>query len=248
MDNFDEIAIIETKKIDMDNPIIIEGVPDIGLVGSIAVSHMVAEQNFEEVGYIKSDLFLPVMVVHGRKVLNPVRIFQKGKLIAILSEIPIDPRPGYMLSKKLTQWYKEKGAELIISISGMSLQERIDIDDPEVFGTSNNEEILKKMEGSGVNILEEGFVSGFYALILKNSIELNLNSSVLLAQCYPSYPDPGAAASILKILNKMTGLDVDVKQLTEQAEDLKVNYRALMEQTNASIQRENKVDVPTMYR
>ncbi|MDY1591934.1 MAG: PAC2 family protein [Methanofastidiosum sp.] len=248
MDNFDEIAIIETKKIDMDNPIIIEGVPDIGLVGSIAVSHMVAEQNFEEVGYIKSDLFPPVMVVHGRKVLNPVRIFQKGKLIAILSEIPIDPRPGYMLSKKLTQWYKEKGAELIISISGMSLQERIDIDDPEVFGTSNNEEILKKMEGSGVNILEEGFVSGFYALILKNSIELNLNSSVLLAQCYPSYPDPGAAASILKILNKMTGLDVDVKQLTEQAEDLKVNYRALMEQTNASIQRENKVDVPTMYR
>jgi len=248
MDNFDEIAIIETKKIDMDNPIIIEGVPDIGLVGSIAVSHMVAEQNFEEVGYIKSDLFPPVLVVHGRKVLNPVRIFQKGKLIAILSEIPIDPRPGYMLSKKLTQWYKEKGAELIISISGMSLQERIDIDDPEVFGTSNNEEILKKMEGSGVNILEEGFVSGFYALILKNSIELNLNSSVLLAQCYPSYPDPGAAASILKILNKMTGLDVDVKQLTEQAEDLKVNYRALMEQTNASIQRENKVDVPTMYR
>jgi len=248
MDTSDEINIIETKKIEVDNPIIIEGVPDIGLVGSIAVSHMVQEQNFDEVGYIKSDLFPPVMVVHGRKVLNPVRIFQKGKLIAILSEIPIDPRPGYMLSKKLTEWYKEKGAELIISISGMSLQERIDIDEPEVFGTSNNEDVLKKMEGSGVKILEEGFVSGFYALILKNSIELNLNSSVLLAQCYSSYPDPGAAASILKILNKMTGLVVDVKYLIEQAEELKVNYRALMEQTNASIQRENKVDVPTMYR
>jgi len=248
MDNSDEINIIETKKINVDNPIIIEGVPDIGLVGSIAVSHMVQEQNFDEVGYIKSDLFPPVMVVHDRKVLNPVRIFQKGKLIAILSEIPIDPRPGYMLSKKLTEWYKEKGAELIISISGMSLQERIDIDEPEVFGTSNNEDVLKKMEGSGVKILEEGFVSGFYALILKNSIELNLNSSVLLAQCYPSYPDPGAAASILKILNKLTGLEVDVKNLSEQAEDLKVNYRALMEQTNASMQRENKVEVPTMYR
>jgi uncharacterized protein len=248
MDNSDEITIIETKKINVDNPIIIEGVPDIGLVGSIAVSHMVQEQNFDEVGYIKSDLFPPVMVVHDRKVLNPVRIFQKGKLIAILSEIPIDPRLGYMLSKKLTEWYKEKGVELIISISGMSLQERIDIDEPEVFGTSNNEDVLKKMEGSGVKILEEGFVSGFYALILKNSIELNLNSSVLLAQCYPSYPDPGAAASILKILNKLTGLEVDVKQLSEQAEDLKVNYRVLMEQTNASMQRENKVEVPTMYR
>lgn len=248
MNPSDDILIIETKKIDVENPIIIEGVPDIGLVGSIAVSHMVAEQNFEEVGYIKSDLFPPVMVVHDRKVLNPVRIFQKGKLIAILSEIPIDPKAGFILSKRLTEWYKEKGAQLIISISGTPIQERIDIDEPQVFGTSNNESILKKMEELGVQILQEGFISGFYALILKNSIEIGLNSSILLAQCYSSYPDPGAAASILKILNKMTDLNVDVKPLIEQAEDLKVNYRALMEQTNASIQRESKVDVPTMYR
>ena len=248
MNPSDDIIIIETKKIDVENPIIVEGVPDIGLVGSIAVSHMVQEQNFEEVGHIKSDLFPPVMVVHDRKVLNPVRIFQKGKLIAILSEIPIDPKAGFILSKRLTEWYKEKGAQLIISISGTPIQERIDIDEPQVFGTSNNESILKKMEEFGVQILQEGFISGFYALILKSSIEIGLNSSILLAQCYSSYPDPGAAASILKILNKMTDLNVDVKQLIEQAEDLKVNYRALMEQTNASIQRESKVDVPTMYR
>jgi len=244
----EDITITETKRIDVDKPVIIEGVPDMGLVGSIAVSHMIIEQNFEEVGYIKSDLFAPVMVVHNKKVLNPVRIFQKENLIAILSEIPIDPKAGYILSKRLTEWYKEKDAELIISISGTPIQERIDIEEPEIFGTSNNETILKKMEDSGVKVLEEGFLSGFYALILKNSIELNLNSSVLLAQCYPSYPDPGAAASVLKALNKMLNLNVDVKQLAEQAEELKLNYRALMEQTNASMQRETKVEVPTMYR
>jgi uncharacterized protein len=248
MSTSEDITIIETKKIDVDNPILIEGVPDIGLVGSIAVSHMVIEQKFEEVGYIKSDLFAPVMVVHERKVLNPVRIFQKGKLVAILSEIPIDPKAGYILSKRLTEWYKEKGAELIISISGTPVQERIDIEEPETFGTSNKENTLKKMEESGVKILEEGFVSGFYALILKNSMELNLSSSILLAQCYQSYPDPGAAASVLKVLNKMLDLNIDVKDLVEQAEDLKVNYRALMDQTNASMQRETKVEVPTMYR
>lgn len=248
MNSSEEITIIETKKIDVDNPIIVEGVPDMGLVGSIAVSHMILQQKFEEVGYIKSDLFAPVMVVHERKVLNPVRIFQKGNLIAILSEIPIDPKAGYILSRRLTEWYKDKGAELIISISGTPLQERIDVEEPEVFGTSNKEEIIKKMEDSGVKILEEGFVSGFYALIIKNSMELNLSSSILLGQCYPSYPDPGAAASVLKVLNKMIDLNIDVKDLVEQGEDLKVNYRALMDQTNASMQRETKVEVPTMYR
>ena len=114
LDTSEDITIIETKKIDVNSPIIIEGVPDMGLVGSIAVSHMILEQNFEEVGYIKSELFPPVMVVHERKVLNPVRIFQKEKLIVILSEIPIDPKVGYSLAKRLTEWYKEKGAELII--------------------------------------------------------------------------------------------------------------------------------------
>ena len=248
MDPSDDILIIETKKIDVKDPTIIEGIPDIGLVGSIAVSHMIAEAKFEEVGYIQSDLFPPVMVVHERKVLNPVRIFQKDKILAILSEIPIDPKAGFILSKRLTEWYKEKGAELIISISGTPIQERIDIDEPQVFGTSNNDAILKKMGESGVVVLEEGFISGFYALILKNSIEIGLKSSIFLAQCYTSYPDPGAAASILKILNKMLNLNIDVKQLIDQAEELKINYRALMEQTNASIQKENKVDVPTMYR
>lgn len=248
LDTSEDITIIETKKIDVNSPIIIEGVPDMGLVGSIAVSHMILEQNFEEVGYIKSELFPPVMVVHERKVLNPVRIFQKEKLIVILSEIPIDPKVGYSLAKRLTEWYKEKGAELIISISGTPIQERLDIEEPEVFGTSNNSAILEEMEESGVKVLEEGFVSGFYALILKNSIELNLNSSILLAQCYSSYPDPGAGASVLKVLNKMLNLNVDTKQLIDQAGELKVNYRALMEQTNVSMQREPKVEVPTMYR
>ena len=247
MNTSEDITIIETKKIDVNGPIIIEGVPDMGLVGSIAVSHMVLEQNFEEVGYIKSELFPPVMVVHERKVLNPVRIFQKEKFIVILSEIPIDPKVGYILAKRLTEWYKEKGAELIISISGTPIQERIDIEEPEIFGTANNK-VLEKMEESGVKVLEEGFISGFYALILKNSIELNLNSSILLAQCYPSYPDPGAGASVLKVLNKMLNLNIDTKQLIDQAEELKVNYRALMEQTNVSMQSEPKVEVPTMYR
>ncbi|KYC54401.1 MAG: PAC2 family protein [Candidatus Methanofastidiosum methylothiophilum] len=244
----EDIAIVETKKIDIESPIIIEGVPDIGLVGSIAVSHMVLENKFEEVGYIKSDLLPPVMVIHERKVLNPIRIFQKGKILAILAEIPVDPKLGFLLSKRLVDWYKEKGAELVISISGTPVQERIDIDDPIVFGTSNKQELLNKMEEIGVQILEEGFISGFYALILKNCIELGINSSVLLSQSYPSYPDPGAAASILKTINKMIDINIDVKQLIDQAQEVKINYRALMEQTNASMQKETKVEIPTMYR
>ena len=63
-----------------------------------------------------------------------------------------------------------------------------------------------------------------------------------------SYPDPGAGASVLKVLNKMLNLNIDTKQLIDQAEELKVNYRALMEQTNVSMQSEPKVEVPTMYR
>lgn len=244
----DDITIIETKDIDVENPIIIEGVPDVGLVGSIAVSHMVMEQNFEEVGYVDSDLLPPVMVVHEKKVLNPIRLFKKGRILAVLCEIPVDPKLGTLLSRKLVEWYKSKNPELVISISGAPVQERIDIEDPAVFGTSNREDSLKRMEESGVQILEEGFLSGFYALVLKNSMELGLNSAVLLAQSYPSYPDPGAAASVLKILNKMIELNVDVKMLLEQAEDVKMNYRTLMEQTNASMQKESKVEVPTMYR
>jgi predicted ATP-grasp superfamily ATP-dependent carboligase len=73
----------------------------------------------------------------------------------------------------------------------------------------------------------------------------------LLAQCYPVYPDPGAAASAIESLEKFLELGIDVAELNERAEEIKLKARDLMRQTALSapeMQKEVEQDMPIMYQ
>jgi predicted ATP-grasp superfamily ATP-dependent carboligase len=78
-----------------------------------------------------------------------------------------------------------------------------------------------------------------------------LRAISLLAQCYPTYPDPGAAASAINSLEKFLKFQIDVEELLEKAEEIKLKARDLMRQTNLSVsgvQKGVEQDMPIMYR
>ena len=49
-----ETTIVEKGKVKLHNPILIEGLPGIGLVGKIAAAHMIAELKAEKVAELYS--------------------------------------------------------------------------------------------------------------------------------------------------------------------------------------------------
>ena len=61
---------------------LIEGFPGIGLVGPMAASYMIEKLGMEYVGYIASDLFPPIAVVHDGQPMHTARIYadKKNKL------------------------------------------------------------------------------------------------------------------------------------------------------------------------
>ncbi|MHC1599319.1 MAG: PAC2 family protein, partial [Candidatus Methanospirareceae archaeon] len=65
------VRIVEEEGVEYENPIVIEGLPDMGLVGTIAASFIVEKLDYKEIGHIESDLFPPVMVIHDGKLKNP---------------------------------------------------------------------------------------------------------------------------------------------------------------------------------
>jgi len=79
-----------------------------------------------------------------------------------------------------------------------------------------------------------------------------LSAISLLAQCFPVYPDPGAAASAIESVKKFSPqLTVDVGELLENAEEIKLKARDLMQQTALSaseMQKGMEQDMPIMYR
>ncbi|MCQ5376874.1 MAG: PAC2 family protein [Candidatus Methanomethylicia archaeon] len=246
----DGVELVELQEIKPNAPIIICGMPDVGLVGIIAVSHIIKELNMKEVGYIDSDLFPPLVVFHQGEPKYPIRIYQKDDLFAIFSETALPPESLYPLSKVIVKWSKDKGQSTLVSIGGIGVPNRIDLDVPKIYGASTSEAMRENVKKFGIPIMEEGFLVGPYALIAKLSKTANVTNLLLLAEAYPQYPDPGAAATVIEKLKNFFNIPVETKTLLERSEEIRLNARELMRKTTENMQKMGKsqeYELPLMY-
>jgi uncharacterized protein len=245
----EEVRVVETTPIEKIDHCLI-GFPDVGLVGLIAVNHMINALGLEEMGYIESDMLPPVIVVHQGDPKAAVRVYGKDRLAIITSEVPIQPLIIPSLSRKIVDWTKTKGSQLLITVSGIAVQNRLEIETPAVYGVGASQTTRNLLTKSDVKLLEEGFMVGAHAAIMSESLKAKVPSVILMAQSHAQYPDPGAAASIISALNKLLDLNVDVKGLLEQAEEIRLKMRELMQRTSKSMRGMEKAqeqELPAMY-
>ncbi len=244
------VNIVEKEDIKTENPVVVIGLPDVGLVGVILVNHMIQSMNMREVGYIESDFFPPIIVLHKGEVHRPFRIYQKDDLLVFVSEIAIPPVSIYEVSREVCSWIKGKQASLVLPIGGTPVPNRMMIDKPKVFAIPVGEKARKIVEEHKIEVFEEGMVVGPYARIIADCEMQKLPCLVLLSQSYPNYPDPGAAAATAEVLDKVVKVGIDVSPLEEQAEEIRLRMKDLMKRTMMEMERMGKAqeyELPAMY-
>jgi len=228
---------------------LINGLPDVGLVGLVAASHIVSSLKMEEVGSVESDQFPPMIVLHDGLPKSPIRIFANQSLVVILAETAIPALLTRSLADAIVNWATSRNVEMVISIGGMAVQNRQDLDVPKVFAALSDKSLEKKL-GGAAEVLGEGYIVGAYALILRKCAEINLPAITLLTQSFYNYPDPEAAAAALNALNKILGLKVDVSDLLQKGEEIRLRARDVMKRTQAEMARMGKsqeYEVPALY-
>jgi uncharacterized protein len=202
-----------------------------------------------EVAYVNSSLLPPVIVLHEGLPHSSIRIFSgKGVMLAI-SEVPIPTDVIYPIMDALINWGKSKNAKLMISLSGLPIQDRQDAAQLKSFAAASNAATLKQVQDKGVEILSEGYMVGPQAVVLQRASDSGSSAITLLSQCYYNYPDPEAAAEVLKGLAKITGLNVDVSKLLEKGEEIRLRARDVMKRTQEEMSKMKKgqeYDIP-MY-
>lgn len=216
------------------------GFPDVGLVGVLASAHVVSELDMVEMAYVDSDLLPPIVVLHKGLPHAPMRIFGNDNLLVTISETAIPAGGVQRLMRSFIEWGKSKSVKMMIPIGGIPVQNRQDIDDPKVFGTASNPEMLNLLNQKGVSVLKEGFMVGPQALIMRHCAEGNIPAVALLAQSFYNYPDPEASAAALKQLANITGIKVDVSKLFEKGEEIRLKARDVMKRTQKELNKMNK--------
>lgn len=245
----EEIKIIEHKHIP-EGIRMICGLPDVGLVGVIAAAHIVSKLKLEEVAYVETDLLPPIIMLENGLPKSPIRIYGDGDLMVLSSEIAIPSDMISLIARSIVDWAWRKKANKVLTLSGLPVPNRHEIEKLRIFGAASDEATLKKLTENEIEIIQRGFMVGPQALILKYCAEKNIPAIALLAETFYNYPDPEASSVVIQALNRIMKTNIDVSELIEKGEEVRLAMRDMMRRTQtelAKMRKSQEYDVPGFY-
>ncbi|MBR9690887.1 proteasome assembly chaperone family protein [Candidatus Woesearchaeota archaeon] len=209
-------------------PIVVEGFPGFGLIGTIATEFLIESLKAKIIGRFEYDELPATLAIHQGKIVHPMGIFySKEHNLVILHTILNTMGFEWKTADSVMKMCKELNASEIISIEGVAGLMPTEME-PKTYYFSEDSKKASKLAQTGLEPLKESIIVGVTgALLLKSNIPI----SCLFAQTMSTLPDSKAAASIIEALDKYLGLTIDIEPLFKRAEEFEKKIRKIQEQS-----------------
>lgn len=212
---------IHADHIDLEEPVLVEGLPGAGLVGKIAADFLVGTLEMEYYGAFHCEGIPRVAVYEGESsaVRPPVRLYadEETDLVVLQSDVPVSPKRAKEFASCVTGWIESNGA-LPIYISGLPDERE---GSPELYGIATGEAEAILDDAGIVPPRGGGMVSGPTGALLHRAAETGLDGVGLVVQTEAQFPDPEAARTVLVHgVSPIAGIDIDTDRLVERAEEI----------------------------
>lgn len=217
-----ETYIKEFAEIHPTNPVLIEGLPGLGLVGKIALRYLIKQLKAKKIAYLYSPHF-PYFVLVNKK--GNVRLLRgvfyyyqnpKGTdIILFTGDSQSQTIEGqYEIADRMLDFSEKYGVKSIATIGGYRLEPK---EKPKVFIAATSPELLSKALQSGATLSASGSpIVGTAGLILGLSKFKKIEALCLLGETRGYLPDPLAAKSVLEVLSSTFNFDLDLSGLNEE--------------------------------
>jgi uncharacterized protein len=223
-----EVKIV-LKKIPK-NPIIIEGFPSFGLVGTITTEFLLEHLKAELIGEFQYHELGSIAAIHKGKLVNPMAVwYVPGKNIVILHTILNVKGFEWELADEIMKMAAKMKAKEIIGLEGVATDDTSDEIKVYYYGD-------KKLETIGALPVKESIVMGVSAALMLRYKKINC----LFAAAHSQLPDSKAAAKLIEVLDKYLGLKVDYHPLLKQAEEFETKIKTIIQQSNRTIKEADK--------
>ena len=240
MDEFDIESLADP---DLEEPVLIEGLPGVGHVGKLAAEHLLDELDSELVRRVYSTHFPPqVSVDEGRTQLACAEFHavtpEGGRDMLVLSgdHQAQDNEGHYGLTDTFLDVAAEFGVEEVYALGGVPTGELIE--EYDVLGACTTDGFGDRLDEAGVDFREDepaGGIVGVSGLLLGLSQRRDTPAACLMGETSGYLVDPKSARAVLKILQTVVGFEVDFESLEERADEMEEVVRKIqqMEEQNA---------------
>lgn len=217
-----ETYIKEFAKVEPHNPILIEGLPGLGLVGKIAIRYLIKQLKAQKFAYLYSPHF-PYFVLVSKK--GQVRLLRgsfyhwknkggENDLLLFTGDSQSQTIEGqYEIADRMLGFSKNHNVKTIVTIGGYRAETN---EKPRVFVAATSPEILAKAAKAGALVSDSGSpIVGTAGLILGLARFKKIDALCLLGETRGYLPDPMAARSVLEILKAMFNFELNLAALDE---------------------------------
>ena len=242
----------QSRKISLNNPILIAGFPDGGMVGSISINRIIENLAMHQIASIESQYIMPAAIFIGKKFRHPIRIYanEGGTICTLICEVPVIARGINSIVKTIIDWSANAGTREILVLDGIS---------PTNFSPSFSDQrkplLLQNQVAEDVKYIDdataemqvpdEAEIVGLAGSLLSVSAARNIKCTALMIPTVLSSPDPEGAAIILEALAKTPfEISIDTSRLRKEAETVKKHLNEFMKLSQHQIMEHERATSP----
>ncbi|HIH99321.1 MAG TPA: proteasome assembly chaperone family protein [Nitrosopumilus sp.] len=221
---FPEAEVFQTKKVELKSPIIFAGFVGAGLVGPLAITHMITELKMVEIAVMRSKYLPPSTVFMRGRLRHPFRFYanSEGTICAIICEITLRMEGLYTLVSSILDWAEKNGSKEIVILDGVASTEH----DDKAYCAAE-EDLIRTMADKDISLIPQGFITGIPGGILNECLVRKIQGLTLLAKANKTEPDSGAAATLIEALNRFYDMEINTSELKKDKDRIHSEFNEL---------------------
>jgi len=224
----DDIEIDAVATPELDDPVLIEGLPGVGHVGKLAAEHLLEEFESELIRRVYTTEFPPQVNVDGDGVAELTcaefhAIETDGAdLLVLTGDHQAGSNAGhYRLTTTFLDIAEEFGADRAYALGGVPTGELVE--DYTVLGAVSDGDLIEGLEDAGVEFRPDepaGGIVGVSGLVLGLGERRGFDAACLMGETSGYLVDPKSARTVLETLELLLDFSVDYETLEERAEEM----------------------------
>ncbi len=220
--------VVVEKRPRLKKPVLVEGLPGVGLVGRLAAEQLVNELDAKPFAVMHSSHFPPQVIVDEDA---EISMFEntfyywknkKGKndLVILMGDHQgLSVESHYEVSKEAVDLAHKLGVKTIYTLGGFRTGKIVK--NPRVFGAVTDSRMRRTLEKHGV-VFAGGpqFIAGAAGLMLGLGKLKGMRGACLMGETHGAYADPHSAEYVLKILTEVLKIKISYQGLEEMAKEI----------------------------
>lgn len=246
------------EKLELNHPWLVAVWPGMGNVALNAGIYLLAKLGMNVIAEMQTgDLFdvdhvevKDGIIQTGRRPRNRFFVWtdpnHKHDLVVFLGEAQ-PPIGKYPFCHQLIVFAREIGVERVFTFAAMATQMH-----PEhrsrIFGAATDRDSLEELKRLELEILEDGHIGGLNGVLLGAAAESSLRGSCLLGEMphiFSQLPFPKASLAILEVFTAITGIDLDLTELSEQAKVMEQQLGKLLARVEQTYEQQQPEEEET---